>query len=525
METNGPPFTRALDIPENPGCYIFRDKAGKIIYIGKAKNLEKRVHSYFQKKDRSFDPKTEQLVKNIAAVDFIVTANEVEALILESSLIKKNTPKYNINLKDSKNFAYIYVTDEKFPRLRILRNKTAKGEFFGPFVSAAARDYILAAVNKVFQLRTCKKMPKKPCLRHQLRLCRAPCINGIGEAEYAGKIRRVKLILKGRTKELITGLSDEMANAAAELNFEHALELRNQVEAIKSLQERQNMDRKKKYDEDIVNFLVKGGKVYLMLFNVYKGILENKQEYEFDYKEDFFEEFLLMYYSDNKVPAELIVPEKLGPAFVSYLREKGRKAVTVKIPEKGEKKQLLELVKKNIEMTFFGARIKLRDLQRRLKLPQTPTVIECFDISHLSGTSMVASMVQFREGRADKSNYRRFKIETISGIDDTGAIAEVVKRRYTRLLKKEKALPDLVIIDGGKGQLNAALAEIEQLGLEIPTIAIAKRFEEIYMPGIERPLRLGKKTKALQLVQQIRDETHRFAIAYNRLLRKKELLK
>jgi excinuclease ABC subunit C len=510
-------------LPDNPGCYIFKDKTGKIIYIGKAKSLKKRVNSYFQKRSRLFDPKTEQLVSHIASMDYFVTANEVEALILESNLIKKHTPKYNINLKDSKHFAYINVTAETFPRFAVVRNNAGKGEFFGPFVSGARRDYILSVVNKMFQLRTCKKMPKKPCLRYQIKLCRAPCAGKINETEYAGKIRRAKLILKGKTKELIDGMTGEMKNASADLNFEHALELRSQVEAVKSLQERQNMDRKKKYDEDIINFLVKGNRVYLMLFNVYKGILENKQEFEFDYRDGFFEEFLVRYYGENKIPSELIVPEKIDDALLAFLKTGGKKAVYIKVPEKGEKKQLLELVKKNIEITFFGDKIKLRDLQRRLHLQEMPAVIECFDISHLSGTSTVASMVQFRNGRPDKNHYRRFRIRSISGINDTGAIREVVGRRYSRLIEENAPLPNLVVIDGGQGQLNAALGELEKLNLKIPTISIAKRFEEIYMPGIEKPLRLNRKSKALQLIRQIRDETHRFAIAYNRLLRKKEL--
>lgn len=514
-----------VDLPDEPGCYIFKDKNGKIIYIGKAKNLKKRVNSYFQKKTIRFDPKTERLVLNIASVDFIITANEVEALILENNLVKKYTPRYNINLKDSKNFAYIQVTAEKFPRLAVVRSKTGEGDFFGPYVSAAGRDYILSLVNRVFQLRTCKKMPAKPCLRFQMSLCRAPCVDKISEAEYAGRVRRVKLILKGKTKELIAGITEEMKNAAADLNFEHALELRKQVEAVQSLQERQNMDRKKQYDEDVVNFLVKGGKVYLMLFNVYKGILENKQEFEFEYGEGFFEEFLARYYSENKIPGEIIVPAAIDETLASFLKGQRKKAVNVKVPEKGEKKQLLDLVKKNIEITFFGDRVKLLDLQKRLGLHEIPEVIECFDISHLAGTAAVGSLVQFRNGRPDKSNYRRFKIKTIDGIDDTGAIAEVVGRRYERLTRENSALPDLVIIDGGQGQLNAALGVLAKLELKIPTVAIAKHFEEVYMPGLEHPLRMSRKSKALQLIQQIRDETHRFAIAYNRLLRKKELIK
>ncbi|MCK5056492.1 MAG: excinuclease ABC subunit C [Candidatus Aminicenantes bacterium] len=515
----------SADIPDSTGCYIFKDRAGKIIYIGKAKSLRKRVNSYFQKKSNRLDTKTGHLVLNIASVDFIVTINEVEALILESNLIKKHNPKYNINLKDGKHFAYISVTTGKFPRLSVVRNKAGKGEFFGPFVSAAARDYILSVVNKTFQLRTCKKMPANPCLRFRIKLCRAPCAGKINEAEYTGKIRRARLVLRGKTKELIEGMNEEMKKASSDLNFEHALELRNQVEAVKTLQERQNMDRKKRYDEDIINYFVKNDRVYLMFFNVYKGILENKQEYEFDYRDDFFEEFLVRYYAENPIPSELIVPEPIDEALLSFLRTKGEKAVHVKVPEKGEKRQLLELVKKNIEITFFGDRLKLKDLQRRLRMHEVPAVIECFDISHLSGTATVASLVQFRNGRPDKSNYRRFKIKTISGIDDTGSIREVVGRRYSRLSREKAAMPGLVIIDGGQGQLNAALGELQKLNLKIPAISIAKRFEEIYVPGLEKPLRLNRKSKALQLIRQIRDEAHRFAIAYNRLLRKKELVK
>ncbi len=511
------------DLPDKAGCYIYKDIKGKIIYIGKAKNLKKRVSSYFQKK--GLDPRTEHLVENIAAVDFIVTNNEVEALILESNLVKKHSPRYNIKLKDSKKFAYIQLTAETFPRLMIARERTGKGEFFGPFVTSASRDYILSVLNKTFQLRTCKKMPKKPCLRFQINLCRAPCIAKISDAEYTGKIRRARLVLKGKTKELIAGMTDEMKQASAELNFEYAMELRNQVEALRSLEEKQNMDRHKQYNEDVINYSVKSGKVFLMLFNVYKGILENKQEFELEYMEDFFQEFLLRFYSENKIPTELIVPEPVDDALISFLKTKAKKTVNVRVPGKGEKKQLLDLVLKNIDITFFGDKEKLEDLKRRLRLQEVPEVIECFDISHLAGTAMVASMVQFRNSRPDKNNYRRYKIKTIEGIDDVGATAEVVRRRYARLIEERAAMPDLVIIDGGLGQLNAALKELKGLGLKIPCISIAKQFEELYLPGFPKPLRLSRKSKALKLVQQIRDEAHRFAIAYNRLLRKKELIK
>ena len=515
------------NVPDSPGCYIFSDASGKVLYVGKAKNLKKRVKSYFQKK--GLDPKTDLLVRDTRSVDFIVTDNEVEALILENTLIKKKTPKYNINLKDAKSYAFIRLTDEPFPRLVIARARDMKlkGEFFGPFVSAAARDHILMVLNKTFQLRTCKRMPKKPCLRYHINLCHAPCIGKIDETEYVEKIKRARYVLKGKSQELVKRMTGDMENASGALNFEYAMELRNQIDAVKRLQEKQNMERQKKYNEDIVHYLVKNDTLYLALFNVYKGTLENKQAFRFDYgyrKEEFFEEFLVQYYSDNTIPSELIVPQAISETVVSYLKMKSGKAFHVIVPQRGEKKQLLALVLKNIELTFFGDMEKLKDLKNKLKMQELPEVIECFDISHISGTAMVASMVQFRNALPDKNDYRRYKIKTVAGIDDFMAIGEVVRRRYTRLKNENSDLPDLILIDGGIGQLNAATAEIKKLHLRIPTISIAKRFEEIYVPGAEEPLVLSRKSKALHLLQQVRDEAHRFAITYNRLLRKKDLL-
>jgi excinuclease ABC subunit C len=517
-------------VPDNPGCYIFSNDKGKVIYIGKAKNLKKRVRSYFQKKD--LDTKTESLVRSINGVDFIITDTEVEALVLENTLIKKHRPRYNINLRESQKYAYIRLTDEPFPRLVVARGrrdqqKREKGELFGPFVSAAARDHVLAVLNKTLKLRTCKRMPKKPCLRYHINLCCAPCINNIGEMEYAERMKRARLVLKGKTQELIERMTGEMKRASEELNFEHALELRDQIGALKGLNERQKMERDRKYNEDIIHYVVKNSTVYLLLFNVYKGLLENKQVFKFDYTgdtADLFEEFLAQYYSEHNVPAELIVPGKVNDSVVSFLKMKAGKNVQVKVPQRGDKKKLLDLVMKNIEITFFGDIEKLTDLKNKLKMQEMPTVIECFDISHISGTSTVASMVQFRNALPDKSNYRRYRIKTVAGVDDFASIAEVVRRRYMRLKNENAELPDLILIDGGIGQLNAATGELKKLGVGIPTISIAKRFEEIYVPGADEPLVLSRKTKALQLLQKVRDEAHRFAITYSRLLRKKELL-
>ncbi len=509
-------------IPEKPGCYLFSNSRGTILYVGKAKNLKKRVKSYFVRK--GLDIKTTRLVAKIRSIDFIVTDNEVEALILENSIIKKNQPKYNIDLKDSKNFAYIKITDDKFPRITIARSKEADGVYFGPFVSGAARDYVLKVIKKIFKIRSCKKMPKKACVRYQIDLCSAPCINAVNENEYGRQVRLAKLFLKGKSGELKTGLTAEMKQASSDLNYEYALELKKKIDALDSLSRRQKMSREKKYNEDILNYIVDKERVYLMLFNVYKGLLENKQEFTFEHKRDFFEEFIVQYYSENDVPKELIIPEPLDEAVGEYLsRVKGRTVRGV-VPKIGEKKALLELVKKNIELTFFGDINTLESLGQKLNLTEVPTVIECFDISHISGSFTTASMVRFRNGLPDKSNYRKFKIKYTEGIDDVKSIGEVVNRRYSRLQKEGGSMPDLILIDGGLGQLNGALDSLKKLNLNLPVVSIAKREEEIYIPGEDKPLKLGKNDPALQLIQRIRDEAHRFAISYNRLLRKKDLL-
>ncbi|MFA5102563.1 MAG: excinuclease ABC subunit UvrC [Candidatus Thermoplasmatota archaeon] len=508
-------------LPANPGCYLFRDVQRTIIYIGKAKNLRKRIKSYFQKKET--DPKTHSLLKVIDSVEFFITDTEVEALILENTLIKKHQPKYNINLKDAKTYAFIQLTDEQFPRLQIARQKQETGAYFGPFISALERDHVLQFLNRTFALRTCRKMPKKACLRYHLQLCTAPCIGAISPENYTKNIRNVRLILSGKSTELLKKLRQEMTKKSQAFDYEHALLLRNQITAIQHLQEQQKMQRQQTCNEDVIHYLLRDGTVYLMLFNIYKGTLSTKNEFVFAATPDFLEEFIVQYYSENPIPAEVIVPEKLSESLPTFLTKKRRKKTRIIAPKKGVKKQLLDLVLKNIEITFFGDLSKIESLQHALNLPEPPQVIECFDISHLSGTSMVGSMVQYRNGKPDKTNYRRFRIRTVEGIDDVAAIAEVVRRRYYRLQQEHAPFPQLIIIDGGIGQLNSAVQQLERVGVNVPIIAIAKHFEALYLPGQPQSLLLGKKEKALLFIREIRDEAHRFAIAYNRLLRKKEL--
>jgi excinuclease ABC subunit C len=314
-----------------------------------------------------------------------------------------------------------------------------------------------------------------------------------------------------------------MAQRSEGQDFERALALRNQIRAIEHLAERQHVEHPKETDQDVIAYTLADGTVFLMVFSVEKGLLTGKQEYSFDTGEDFFEEFLVQYYADRTPPAELVLPGEIDDALIEYLSQRKGSRVQVTVPKIGEKKKLLDLVYTNIELSFRRGTQKTGDLQAALGLPGTPHVIECFDISHLSGTSMVGSMVQFRNGTPDKKNYRRFRIRTVEGIDDFASISEVVKRRYQRLSNEDAAMPDLIIIDGGKGQLSAALDVLIALELEIPVIALAKREEEVYLPGEMLPRHLDPKGLALRYLEEVRDEAHRFAVAYHRLLRSKKM--
>lgn len=507
-------------LPHNPGCYRFRDNEGTIIYIGKAKDLKKRVSSYFQKKDH--DAKTSAMVALIESMDYIITGTETEAYLLENNLIKTHQPKYNIDLRDSKRYAYLHLTREEFPRLAVSRRAGEGGVFFGPFVSASERTEVFSAVKKIFRLRTCKKLMKRSCLRYHMGTCSAPCRGNISSESYQELVREATAVLNGKSADLLAQLIHEMESRATMQDFEKALEIRNRISAIEHLVTRQHVEREKKYDQDVIHFITADNSVILMVFKFWRGKLIEKEEFSFPDTPDFFEEFLLQYYSENPVPDEILLPEPVESALTEIIRSKAGKTVQVTIPQKGEKKFQLDLVQKNLEKTVFGEVAKADALGKALELTTVPHVIECFDISHLSGSAMVGAMVQFRDGVSDKKHYRRFRIKTVEGIDDFQSIAEVVRRRYSRLKQENTGYPDLIVIDGGKGQLDAALRILEEIGVEIPVISLAKREEEIYLPGKKFPIRLERKSTALKYLQEIRDEAHRFAITYNRLLRKKK---
>ncbi|MCW8966705.1 MAG: excinuclease ABC subunit UvrC, partial [Candidatus Pacearchaeota archaeon] len=358
------------DIPVSSGCYLFKDSSGSIIYVGKAKILRKRVSSYFQKKGH--DKKTEQLVKNIKDVDFIVTKNEIEAFVLENNLINKHKPKYNIDLKDSKRYAFIEITNEIFPRIVVARDKDVEGKLFGPFVSGQSRDYILNFLRRTFKIRTCKRLPKKKCIRYDIGLCDAPCINKISKRTYDENVKAIENILKGKVSEVVRELQVRMKKESGKMNYEKAMLLREQINAIKGLHDKQMVERQKKYDEDVINFMVRDSKVYLIVFNVHKGVLEQKQEFVFNEGENFFEEFLLRYYNDNEIPKEIILPVKVDESVKEYFSKIAKKRVRFVVPKKGDKRLLLDLVLQNIEASNFSEVKKLNELQRKINLQEVP---------------------------------------------------------------------------------------------------------------------------------------------------------
>jgi len=496
-------------LPNDPGCYMFKDQEETILYVGKAKNLKKRVASYFSKKDH--DPKTALLIKHIKSIDYFVTRNETEALILENNLIKKHYPRYNIDLKDSRRYAYLHLTKDEYPILQIARDRKSPGQYFGPFTSGRYRKEIQTMLGRKFGILT-----SKPSLLKK---------KSLTKEEYKIHLKKATQILKGNVNQLEKDLKEEMASASKKRHYEHALYLRTQIEALDILKEKQHMELRRNYDADILNFIITDDKVYLILFNIYKGILENKQEFELKNSDTFLEEFLLRLYNTNQFPKELIIPTEIDKSLIKYLTNKSPHKLKIITPLKGTKKALLDLAKKNVEIAIHGETTRVLELQKVLNLKNPPNLIECFDISHLRGTHTVASMVTFKNGKPQKSTYRKFKIYTKTNGDDFAAMREVIYRRYAKSLKETLPMPDLIVIDGGAGQLSSTMKILKELKLNIPVISLAKRLEEIYLPGKKETIILPSKSQAILLLRAIRDEAHRFAISYNRLLRKKAIRK
>jgi len=518
---------KKFKFPHKPGCYLYKDKSNQVIYVGKAKDLQKRIGQYFVKKD--LDPKTKLLVKNIADVEFITTNNEVEALLLEQSLIHQYQPKYNINLRGDIRYAYIKVTDEKFPRLITVRKITKGGRYYGPYTEGSVRRMILKTLGDIFKIRTCNQMPKKVCLQYHIGRCSGPCQGFINEADYLANIKNAERLLKGETREILNDITRRMKESSEKQQYELAKSYRDQIAAVKLIEERQKIDVPKNFDQDVLNWLVVNNKIYFQLFNIDKGLITSRHKFEFQNYSGVVEDFIKQYYSINFIPREIILPKKLNEQnlLADYLqRQKAQKfgtsnlsKVDLTVPQKGDKFELLKLVKNNLEINL-GLEPGVVELQQKLGLKILPRVIEFFDVSTLQGQYNVGAMIQLLNGRFNKNEYRKFKIRWKDAQDDFAMMYEIVMRRYYRLVKENKSMPDLIVIDGGKGQLNAGLKALHELKLDLNICSLAKREEEIYLPYKGQSLKLDQKQAGLKLLIKGRDEVHRFVIKYHRQMRK-----
>jgi excinuclease ABC subunit C len=526
------------NLPDSPGVYLFKGNRGKVLYVGKARSLKKRVGSYFHKDPDS--AKTAAFLRSYKDLETIVTNTELEALLLENSLIKKHRPRYNVCLRDDKTYPYIKVTTgEAWPRALITRRVEEDGHsYFGPFWGGLARR-IMRMITRHFMIRTCTieidgKLPR-PCLYYDLHACLGPCVAGLTTKDaYDEAVRDVVLFLQGRNRELVRRLEDKMRRVAEEENFEMAAAYRDAIRTIEDVAEHQLVQSMKGESVDVVGFFESGGDVSVCLLVVRAGVICDRREFFFEKSEEvrpesFLEAFLPQFYDSNPfLPAEIHLPIAIGNAELieEFLSSRRGGKVAVRAPKRGAAAERVELANDNAQqrhrVRFRRAggpdALAVERLARVLDLPAPPRRIEGFDISHLQGTDSIASLVVFEDGRPKKSDYRLFGIasQTLLSPDDFRSMAEAVERRYGRVREEGGQLPDLVVVDGGRGQLQAALAALDRLQIELPVVGLAKREEELWLPGRTEPVRLSRKDPALKLVQRLRDEAHRFAITRHR---------
>lgn len=535
------------NLPTAPGVYLHKNEAGKIIYVGKAKNLKNRVRQYFQS-SRNQDRKTRELVRRIADFEFIVVDNEVEALVLESNLIKKYKPRYNILLKDDKQYPHLKITKEPFPKVVITRKIQKDGAaYFGPFLPAKLARDTLNLINRAFQLRTCDieidgKLPR-PCLEYHLKRCLAPCVKELCKPdEYAEAVRDVHLLLEGKNKELADELEKRMWHFAEQHKYELAAKYRDLRKTVLALGEQQKMATAPDRDVDIFGFYREASRLALQLFTMREGKIVGRREFfwedldEKDFDEsEFLSEVLSQYYSTDYVPLEIHVPADFEDRDVlekALTKRRGRR-VKILDPKRGQKRELVGLVETNAKIAFEqrfrvlkpDAQKVLEELQEILELPRFPEKIESFDISNISGAENVAGIVVYENGKPSRAEYRRFIIKSVEGANDFASMNEAVFRRYKRLLAEEKPLPQLVFIDGGKGQISAAAEALQSLDLEgaITLVGLVKppkkhsEISHLLRFGRENePIYFDSNSQAFRLVQQIRDETHKTAVQYHR---------
>ncbi|CEN28116.1 MAG: excinuclease ABC subunit UvrC [Lactococcus sp.] len=520
-------------LPDNPGCYLHKDKDGTIIYVGKAKNLRNRVRSYFR---GSHDTKTERLVSEIVDFEFIVTESNIEALLLEINLIQENMPKYNIMLKDDKSYPFIKITREKYPRLLITRQvKKDNAYYFGPYPDVGAANEIKQLLDRIFPLRKCNVLPKKVCLYYHMHQCLAPCVYDIDPKVFVGMVDEISKFLTGGEDKIITELDAKMHAAADAFEFEKAAEYRDLVKSIGTLRTKQRVMNHDLQDRDVFGYAVDKGWMCVQVFFVRQGKLIQRDVNMFPYYNDADEDFLTyvgQFYKENDhlVPKEIFIPADIDLASVKALTK-----TKVIQPSRGEKKQLVNLATKNArvslqqkfdlaEKSVEKTRGAITNLGQLMQIP-TPHRIESFDNSNIMGTSPVSAMVVFVDGKPSKKDYRKFKIKTVIGPDDYASMREVILRRYSRAIKEASVLPDLIIMDGGVGQINAAKAVLDDLGLDIPIAGLAKndkhQTQELLFGEPLEIVPLSRQSQEFFLLQRIQDEVHRFAITFHRQVRSK----
>lgn len=519
------------ELPFVPGVYMMRDASDNILYVGKAKSLRKRVKSYFRK---DLDPKTRALMRHYHHLEYIVTDTEKEALILESNLIKEHMPRYNIRLKDDKRYPYIKITNETYPRVLITRRVLDDGSYYyGPFPEATALKRLVKFLKSIFKVRDCKRMDG-PCLNYQIDLCNAPCDDKIGVEEYGKLIDNVSLFFEGKYQKIMDMIRSEMQSAAKNQEYEKAAIYRDQLNSVADVLEKQKMEFTRSLDQDVVSSASDGELACVVVFSVREGKIIGKEDFLMSGAENTTQEmiisaFLKQYYvGPRHVPAKIVVPKKFEDMELveEWLSEKREDDVEILVPLEGVNYRLVRMVSKNASIILHHQKeVKgaLLDLKKYIGMPKIPKRIEAFDISNISGKHAVGSRVVFENGIPKKDSYRRYKIKT-PGPDDYAMMKEMLQRRYTSLVEGKGQKPDLVVVDGGKGQLNIAVGVLKSLQIsEIPVIGLAKEFEHVFIPQTPSPLILPRDSEALLLLQRIRDEAHRFAVGYHKKLRSKEI--
>lgn len=552
-----PPISPDLlkGLPTAPGVYLFRSGKGEILYVGKAKSLRPRVRSYFRA-DSSHSIKTRELVQRVASLDTIVVGSEAEALILEANLIKEHHPRFNILLRDDKKFPYIKVTSlEAFPRVFVTRDVRNDGSrYFGPFTSVGPLRQALEVVKRLYTVRSCRydlprEAPDRPCLDFHIGRCLAPCVGLQSQEDYRGMIQEITRILDGETEALRAEVEGRMNQASRELRFEEAARLRDVGRGLETIAREQRVHRVQGGDQDVLGLARDGELAVAVALRIRKGLLLGRDTQRFtgiggEGDAELLSVFATRYYLGRgeegtmDLPREILLPWDFPdrPVLEAVLGGKGDRPVRLRVPRRGEKRRLVELATTNAHSALEDRVVveapgldradeDLFDLQDRLDLKVVPRVMICFDISHIQGSDTVASAVVFENGAPKKAEYRHMKIKGDWGNDDYRSMSEAVSRYFRRRLDEDLPLPDLVVIDGGKGQLNAALEALRALELhQVAVAALAKKEEEVFLPGRPDPVILGRRNPALHLLQRLRDEAHRFAITYNRKLRSRRTL-